>query len=268
MDILAHDEFIRCLQRGGECQIVGSEEALTLMSLTGDHIAGRFTVLLDPMDGSDNIDVAAPVGTIFSIFEDDPDEIEDESSRFWNGSAQVAAGYLVYGSSAMFVYTSGSGVNGFTLDPEIGESILSHPCITFPTTPRFFSINTGQANSWSPALAALIDTFCEPGADGLSVTYRYAGSLVADFHRNLLMGGICIYPGTAKNPDGKLRLTYEANPMAFLAEQAGGSATDGETRILDKRPSDLHDHTPLFIGSAELVKMMDDCRARYPACGD
>ena len=257
MDALAHKEFVRALRRGGECCLIGSEEhaeAIPLRTNSADS-DGQYIVLLDPLDGSSNIEVNVSVGTIFSIYRlpEEYDEPEVDAA-LQPGVRQVAAGYIVYGSSTMLVYTTGEGVNGFTLDPSIGEFLLSHPDIKIPKKGKQYSINEGNYNSFDKGLKQYIKWMqqAEPETNRPYST-RYIGSFVADFHRNLLKGGLYIYPATGKSPDGKLRLMYEANPMAMIVEQAGGRASDGATRILDKVPDRLHQRTPLYIGSEEMV---------------
>lgn len=259
MDALAHKEFVLALRRGGECCLIGSEEHAEAIPLsTNSEGDGKYIVLLDPLDGSSNIDVNVSVGTIFSIYrlpegyDTDPPELD---AALQPGTQQVAAGYVVYGSSTMLVYTTGDGVNGFTLDPGIGEFLLSHPQITTPEHGRIFSINGGYYNSFEEGLCRYLDWLREddPGTNRPAKT-RYIGSFVSDFHRNLLKGGIYMYPATKSSPEGKLRLMYEANPMAFIVEQAGGRASDGQARILEKSPEKLHQRTPLFIGSPEMVQ--------------
>lgn len=260
MDALAHREFVQALRRGGECCLIGSEEhaeAIPLSSVAheGD---GKYIVLLDPLDGSSNIDVNVSVGTIFSIYRlpDGYDKMEPEvSAALQPGTEQIAAGYIVYGSSTMLVYTTGDGVNGFTLDPSIGEFLLSHPDIRTPSRGRIFSINSGYYHSFDDGLREYLDWLQvqDPETSRPAKT-RYIGSFVSDFHRNLLKGGIYMYPKTEGSPEGKLRLMYEANPMGFIVEQAGGAASDGYTRILEKSPTKLHERTPLFIGSEEMVR--------------
>ena len=259
MDALAHREFVLALRRGGECCLIGSEEhAEAIPMSTTSEGDGEYIVLLDPLDGSSNIDVCVSVGTIFSIYRL-PDDYEKEKpevdAALQPGTEQVAAGYVVYGSSTMLVYTTGNGVNGFTLDPSIGEFLLSHPNLTTPNRGRLFSINAGYYHSFDEGLRDYLDWLqkTDPETNRPAKT-RYIGSFVSDFHRNLIKGGIYMYPATQGSPSGKLRLMYEANPMAFIAEEAGGRATDGHTRILEKQPEKLHQRTPLFIGSAEMVR--------------
>ena len=258
MDALAHREFVRALRRGGECCLIGSEEHAEAIPLNTSSDEGRYIVLLDPLDGSSNIDVCVSVGTIFSIYRlPDGHDRNDPGldAALQPGTEQVAAGYVVYGSSTMLVYTTGDGVNGFTLDPSIGEFLLSHPQLTTPERGRIFSINAGYYHSFEDGLRNYLDWLQEYDSEtDRPAKTRYIGSFVSDFHRNLMKGGIYMYPATQGNPEGKLRLMYEANPMAFIAEQAGGRATDGHTRILKKTPDTLHQRTPLFIGSEQMVR--------------
>ena len=246
LDVYANDMFIRMLRSQGEVCAVASEENDDLIHFDN---GGKYVVAMDPLDGSSNIDVNVSIGTIFSIYRrisaGDKATMEDFMQP---GTAQVAAGYIVYGSSTMLVYTTGHGVNGFTLDPSIGTFCLSHPNITTPPEGIYYSVNEGNSADFAPSVKAYIED-CKKAKTGA----RYIGSLVADFHRNLLKGGIYLYPATAKSPKGKLRLLYEANPLAMIVEQAGGSATDGSTRILDLKPTELHQRTPLFIGSKSMV---------------
>lgn len=269
LDALAHQEFIRALARGGECCLVGSEEhaeAIPLdMRASGDSY-GKYIVLIDPLDGSSNIDVNVSIGTIFSIYRL-PAEWKGEptiEAALQPGMHQAAAGYVLYGSSTMLVYTTGSGVNGFTLDPSIGEFMLSLPRIMTPEEGTIYSINEGYTRYFEPGLERYVEWMKEVDEDtARPYTARYVGSLVSDFHRNLLSGGIYMYPRTPLSPEGKLRLMYEANPLAFIAEQAGGAATDGTMSILEKRPRTLHERTPLFIGSRGMVA--DVLRALSPS---
>ena len=255
LDAIAHEEFVEALRVGGESCLIVSEEAdeiIPVQPRTGGE--GRYIVLLDPLDGSSNIDVNVSVGTIFSVYRlPEGAEIGTEAA-LQPGTEQVAAGYVIYGSSTMLVFTSGSGVNGFTLDPSVGEFLLSHPGLTIPPTGRFYSIDEGNAAAFEPGLERYL-RWMEHGQEEPS-TYktRYIGSFITDFHRNLLKGGIYMYPATAVYPDGKLRLMYEANPMAMIAEQAGGLASDGHQRILEIQPDALHQRTALYIGSREMVR--------------
>lgn len=257
MDALAHKEFVRALKRGGECCLIGSEEHSEAIPMrTGADSEGNYIVLLDPLDGSSNIEVNVSVGTIFSIYRL-PEGMSEPAleAALQPGSEQVAAGYVVYGSSTMLVYTTGHGVNGFTLDPAIGEFLLTHPEITTPRTGAMYSVNEGNYNSFEDGLKAHIKWMqAETPEAGRPLSTRYIGSFVADFHRNLLKGGLYIYPATHKNPEGKLRLMYEANPLAMIVEQAGGAASTGRGRILDVVPTKLHQRIPVYIGSIDMVR--------------
>ncbi|MFC0263134.1 class 1 fructose-bisphosphatase [Fontibacter flavus] len=250
LDVIANIRFTRALTKGGEVCAVVSEEDDEVIDL--QNKSGKYVVAIDPLDGSSNIDVNISIGTIFSIYRrvtpiGSPIQPEDIMQP---GNQQVAAGYVLYGSSTMLVYTTGHGVNGFTYEPSLGEFFLSHPDMYAPENGKIYSINEGTYRHFEPGLKAYIES-CK----NKEFSARYIGSLVADFHRNLLKGGVYIYPATDKVPKGKLRLLYEANALAFIAEQAGAKATDGTQRILDIIPSSLHQRTPLYIGS---VKMVDE----------
>ena len=259
LDLLAHTEFVRALERGGECCLIGSEEHAEGIPINvRSESEGKYIVLLDPLDGSSNIDVNVSVGTIFSIYQlpenFDPEAVSVEAA-LQPGAKQLSAGYVIYGSSTMLVYTTGDGVFGFTLEPSIGEFLLSHPRMQIPNQGKLYSINEGNYVSFEHGLKQYIKWMQREAADPKRpFSTRYIGSFVADFHRNLLKGGIYIYPATAKSPNGKLRLMYEANPMAFLVEQAGGLASDGRGRIMEKKPTKLHERTPLYIGSEVMVR--------------
>ncbi|MBT0812798.1 class 1 fructose-bisphosphatase [Litoribacter ruber] len=248
LDVIANIRFTRALTKGGEVCAVVSEEDDEVIDLQNN--SGKYVVAIDPLDGSSNIDVNISIGTIFSIYRrvtplGSPIQPEDIMQP---GNKQVAAGYVLYGSSTMLVYTTGHGVNGFTYEQSLGEYFLSHPDMKAPASGNIYSVNEGLYNQMSNGLQSYIN-HCKEN----NFSARYIGSLVADFHRNLLKGGIYIYPGTTKTPNGKLRLLYEANALAYIAEQAGGKATDGHERILDIMPTSLHQRTPLFIGSEKLV---------------
>ena len=251
LDVIANDLFMSTMRGQGEIAAVASEEDEDIVVFDGERSRkGNYVVAMDPLDGSSNIDVNVGIGTIFSIFRRlDPTKPVTKADFMQPGHKQVAAGYLIYGSSTMLVYSTGHGVNGFTLDPSIGTFCLSHPHMQCPLDGQIYSVNEGNYNDFSPGVKAYIDD-CKARKIGA----RYIGSLVADFHRNLIKGGIYFYPATEKAPKGKLRLLYEANPLAFIVEQAGGSATDGKQRILDIAPTDLHQRTPLFIGSKAMVE--------------
>ncbi|MEM8484698.1 MAG: class 1 fructose-bisphosphatase [Bacteroidota bacterium] len=260
LDVMADAEIIRALKRGGECCLLGSEEQENLIPIEKCRgLRGDYIVLFDPLDGSSNISVNVSVGTIFSIYRL-PEGVQPGLDAVLRpGVEQVAAGYVIYGSSTMFVYTTGNGVNGFTLDPSVGEFLLSHPDIKTPRQGTIYSINEGYYNAFEYGLRQYIKWIQEPDeATGRPYTSRYIGSFVSDFHRNLLKGGIFMYPATKKNPSGKLRLLYEVNPTAFIAEQAGGLAVDGDIRVLEKTPTALHERSPLFIGSAAMVERVQE----------
>jgi len=248
LDVLANIRFTRALSKGGEVCALISEETESYVDLNNE---GKYVIAIDPLDGSSNIDVNVSVGTIFSVYRrkseiGQPIAAPDILQR---GDEQVAAGYILYGSSTMLVYTAGHGVNGFTHEPSLGEYVLSHPDMTIPAQGKIYSINEGLSNSFSPGVRAYLQ-YCKDN----NYTARYVGSLVADFHRNLLKGGIYLYPPTAKDKNGKLRLMYECNALAFIAEQAGGKATDGRERIMAIQPTSLHQRTPFIVGSAEMVE--------------
>lgn len=260
LDEYAHDVIYRALDHCGHLCVMASEEAEEIIPIPDRFSTGNYCLLFDPLDGSSNIEANVSVGTIFSIHrkisKGPRGTLEDCLQA---GSEQIAAGYVVYGSSTMLVYTTGAGVHGFTLDPSIGEFILSHPNIQIPTPgQRIYSVNEGNSLRWSDGQRRLIDHF--KGADGSGgkpFSARYIGSLVADFHRNLLYGGIFMYPADDRNPRGKLRLLYEAAPLAMIAEQAGGRASNGERRVLDVQPRELHERVPLYIGTGEYVEMAE-----------
>lgn len=270
MDLLAHKEFVRALRRGGECCMIGSEEHSEAIPIrTANDSEGKYIVLLDPLDGSSNIEVSVSVGTIFSIYQL-PEGVKEATleAALQPGIKQIAAGYVVYGSSTILVYTTGQGVNGFTLDPSIGEFLLSHPNIQTPKNGAMYSVNEGNYVSFNRGLKKHIKWMQqENGEEGRPLSTRYIGSFVADFHRNLLKGGLYIYPATHKSPTGKLRLMYEANPMAFIAEQAGGAASTGTRRILEVVPDKLHQRTPVYIGSEEMVRTAEEFLARENGVG-
>jgi fructose-1,6-bisphosphatase I len=248
LDVLANIRFTRALSKGGEVCALISEETESFVDLNNE---GNYVIAIDPLDGSSNIDVNVSIGTIFSIYrrKSKVGEPINEQDILQTGEDQVAAGYILYGSSTMLVYTTGHGVNGFTYEPTLGEYVLSHPDMTMPENGKIYSINEGSANSFSPAVNEYLK-FCKDS----NYTARYIGSLVADFHRNMLKGGIYIYPATAKDPNGKLRLMYECNALSFIAEQAGGIASDGKGRIMEIKPKDLHQRTPFYVGSVKMVE--------------
>jgi len=267
LDVLANDMFISTLKNRGEICGIASEEMEDFISFNEPiHSDAKYVVLIDPLDGSSNIDVNVSVGTIFSIYRrvspvGTPATLEDFLQP---GGQQVAAGYLAYGTSTMLVFSTGNGVNGFTYDPGIGSFFLSHPHMTVKAGGKIYSINEGNYVHMPEGVKRFLK-WCQEldPATNRPLTSRYIGSLVADFHRNLLKGGIYIYPQGTLAPKGKLRLLYECNPMALLIEQAGGKASDGKNRILDIDPSELHERVPFFCGSTELVEMAEDFIAKF-----
>lgn len=266
LDVFANEQFIAALSAGGETCAVASEENDGLVHINSTVSKNaKYIVCVDPLDGSSNIDVNVSVGTIFSIYRriSFSGEVE-ESDYLQRGMDQVAAGYIIYGSSTMLVYTTGKGVNGFTLDPSIGEFCLSHPDMSCPDDGKIYSINEGNYVHFPDGVKQYIK-YCQVEDLKTERPYssRYIGSLVADFHRNLLKGGIFIYPSTLKSPKGKLRLLYECNPLAFIIEQAGGKASNGFERILKLQPTTLHQRTPLFIGSPKMVTMAEEFMMKY-----
>jgi fructose-1,6-bisphosphatase I len=260
LDIFANETMTNALNHTGRVCVMASEEDETIIPVPDNYHPGKYAVLYDPLDGSSNIDVNGAVGTIFSVYR--RVSLEGKGSLadvLQPGCKQVAAGYVIYGSSTMLIYSTGQGVAGFTLDPSIGEFLLSHPKMTTPRVGKYYSVNESNFPRWSKGTQWAVRGFHGDRPQEIAgKNCRYIGSLVADFHRNLLAGGIFMYPADTKNPKGKLRLLYEASPMAFIAEQAGGSATDGTRRILDIMPTDLHERTPLVIGSREDVGYVAD----------
>jgi fructose-1,6-bisphosphatase I len=251
LDVMGYSKLV--------CEII-SEEIEGVTRLSRSCKGRKYSLLVDPLDGSSNIDINGTVGTIFSI-QRRRDEMLDETpleDLLQKGSQQIAAGYVMYGPSTMLVYTSGEGVHGFTLDPGVGEFILSHENIKMPKRGKTFAINVGSRANWSSATRELIDYLCDTDeASSRPYSLRYVGSLVADFHRILLEGGIYMYPSDDKKPEGKLRLLYECAPLAMVAEQAGGKASNGREPILEIQPQELHQRAPLFIGSAEDVSLAE-----------
>jgi fructose-1,6-bisphosphatase I len=247
LDVIANIRFIRAFRNGGEVAAILSEEEDDVITINQD---ANYIVAIDPLDGSSNIDVNVSIGTIFSIYRRKSKRGSKIKAYDYlqKGSEQVAAGYVLYGSSTMLVYTTGCGVNGFTYEPSLGEFFLSHPNISSPQNGKIYSINEGNFNKFDRSIQEYVK-YCMR----MEMTSRYIGSLVGDFHRNLLKGGIYLYPPMRQQPHGKLRLMYECNALAFIIEQAGGKATDGKKRILDIEPADLHERTPFFIGSSALI---------------
>ncbi len=260
LDIFANEKIISAIGQHGRFAIMGSEENEEII-IPPKNESGNYALLFDPLDGSSNIDVNVSVGTIFSIYKlkgDDPGKA-NINDCLQHGYEQVAAGYVIYGSSVVMVYTTGHGVHGFTYDPSIGEFLLSHENIITPKSGKYYSINEGSYAQFNEGTKKYLDYIKEEDpATNRPYSTRYIGSLVADFHRNLLTGGIFIYPPTTKHLKGKLRLMYEANPLAFICEQAGGRATNGRDRILDIQPLELHQRTPLYIGSVDDVIVAEE----------
>lgn len=258
LDVFANNQFIRALRIGGQCCAIASEENDDLITFDSPLSKnGKYVVAIDPLDGSSNIEVNVSIGTIFSVYRRKSESGTDGTveDALQPGIEQVAAGYVIYGSSTMLVYTTGHGVNAFTLDPSVGLFLMSHPNIKIPEGGNIYSINEANYIYFPEGVKEFI-RYCQEDDPETRRPYttRYIGSLVADFHRNLLRGGIYMYPGTKKMKSGKLRLLYECNPIAFLAEQAGGKASDGFRRILEIKPDELHQRVPLFVGSKHMVE--------------
>jgi len=262
LDVYADEVFISALHSSGECCGVATEENQNIITFTHEFaVNGKYILCLDPLDGSSNIDVNVSVGTIFSVYRriSEKGSTATDADFLQKGTKQVAAGYIIYGSSTMLVYTTGNGVNGFTLDPSLGEFCLSNPDLTMPRKGRIYSVNEGNYIKFPEGVKKFIK-YCQE-RDAISdrpYTSRYIGSLVSDFHRNLMKGGVYMYPSSEIYPKGKLRLLYECNPIALIAEKAGGKATDGYQRILEIEPSSLHQKTPYFVGSVEMVNKVEE----------
>jgi fructose-1,6-bisphosphatase I len=265
LDVYANEVFIQTLINREIVCGIGSEENDDFITVAGSDNShnNKYVVLMDPLDGSSNIDVNVSVGTIFSVFRritpvGTPVTIEDFLQP---GINQVAAGYVIYGTSTMLVYTTGHGVNGFTLNPAIGTFYLSHPNMKYPEKGNIYSINEGNYVHFPQGVKDYIK-YCQSEEGDRPYTSRYIGSLVSDFHRNMIKGGIYLYPTTSKTPSGKLRLLYECNPMAFIAEQAGGKASDGYNRIMEIQPTALHQRVPFFCGNKEMVEKAEECMTK------
>ena len=260
LDVFANETMTNSLNHTGRVCVMASEEDEQIIPVPDQYPAGKYAVLYDPLDGSSNIDVNGAVGTIFSIYRRVTTEGRgSEADVLQPGCKQISAGYVIYGSSTMLVYTTGQGVAGFTLDPSIGEFLLSHPRIVIPRVGKYYSVNESNFARWNKGIQTAVRGFHGDRPQEMKgKNSRYIGSLVADFHRNLIAGGVFLYPADTKNTRGKLRLLYECSPMAFIAEQAEGSATDGVNRILDIVPTALHQRTPLVIGSREDVGYVAD----------
>ena len=261
LDVYANDKFIQTLTNRNIVCGIASEEEDDFISINSqdENNNNKYVVLIDPLDGSSNIDVNVSVGTIFSVYRrvtpvGTPVTLEDFLQK---GNQQVAAGYVVYGTSTMLVYTTGAGVNGFTLNPAIGTFYLSHPNMQFPDTGKIYSVNEGNYIHFPQGIKNYIK-YCQMEEGDRPYTSRYIGSLVSDFHRNMIKGGIYLYPKSSKNSNGKLRLLYECNPMAFLAEQAKGKASDGFNRIMDIQPTELHQRVPFICGSKNMVEKAEE----------
>lgn len=266
LDVYADDQLINVFRYGGMVAGIASEENDNFLSFDDERSKkGKYVVAFDPLDGSANIDVNVSIGTTFAIYrkisQNESVQLEDFLQK---GIEQVAAGYVIYGSSTMLVYTTGKGVNGFTLDPSIGEFCLSHPDMKIPEEGRLYSINEGNYNSFSLGLQKYCDWVKEEDAStGRPYSSRYIASMVVDIHRNLIKGGVFAYPATTSSPKGKLRLLYECNPMAFIVEQAGGIATTGKERILDIKPRELHERVPIIMGSKKMVERVLEMIEKY-----
>lgn len=272
LDVYANQTVIRMMDHTGRLCVMASEESADPISIPDHYPCGHYALLFDPLDGSSNIDYNVSVGTIFAIHRrvTPGGGCGRLADLLQPGYKQVAAGYVVYGSSTMLVYTTGQGVHGFTLDPSVGEFLLSHPDIRIPDKPKYYSVNHGYEAYWSEGVRRYVEwiTGRDPHNPRKGLSLRYIGSLVADFHRTLLSGGIFMYPADRKAPDrphGKLRLSYECAPIAFVAEQAGGYASDGVNPIRSIQPHDLHQRVPFFVGSRDLVEQAEKYIRRYDA---
>jgi len=266
LDVFANETMVWMNSYTGRLAVMASEEEEGIITIPEEYGVGKYVLAFDPLDGSSNIDVDVGIGTIFAVYRrssaEGPGTLEDCLQK---GRHLVAAGYVIYGSSTMMVYTTGRGVHGFTLEPSVGEFLLSHPDIRIPARPKYYSVNQGYEQYWSDGVRRFTRWLQGMDRENLRqpLSGRYIGSLVADFHRNLLEGGVFYYTADSKKPEGKLRLVYEANPLAFVAEQAGGCASDGYRSILDVQPKSLHQRTPLFIGNRELVERAEEFISRY-----
>jgi fructose-1,6-bisphosphatase I len=260
LDVFADETIFKAMDHGGHVCVMASEENEDILHIPDEYAAGKYVLLYDPLDGSSNIDANITIGSIFSIFKrvttSGKGTLQD---CLQPGYKQVAAGYIIYGSSTIFVYSTGRGVHGFTLDPSVGEFLLSHENIRIPVKGKIYSMNEGNFLNWDPGMQRYIQYLKEEDkATNRPYSQRYIGTMVGDAHRTLLYGGIFAYPGDKKNPQGKLRLMYECNPMAFIIEQAGGKSSDGKQSVLNVQPTSLHQHTPVFLGSEEDVKLCEE----------
>lgn len=261
LDVFANDTMVKALDHGGNLCCMASEEEEGIIPIPETYPIGKYVCLFDPLDGSSNIDANVSVGTIFSIYRRISDESKPATLEdcLQPGYKQICAGYIVYGSSTMMVYTTGNGVHGFTLDPSFGEFVLSHPDIKIPAKANIYSVNESNFDYWDEEIKNYIRYVKATDEEtNRPLNSRYIGSMVSDIHRNLLYGGIFLYPASTKSPNGKLRLIYEANPMAFIVEQAGGRASNGHQDIMKIIPQELHQRVPLFIGSKYDVDMIEE----------
>ena len=260
LDEFADETIYKAMDHGGHLCVMASEENEDILHIPDEYPDGGYVLLYDPLDGSSNIDANITIGSIFSVYRRiSPPGKGTLADCLQPGYKQVAAGYVIYGSSTMFVYSTGRGVHGFTLDPSVGEFLLSHENITIPKRGKIYSLNEGNYCNWDERMQRYIQHLKEPDpATNRPYSQRYIGTMVGDSHRTLLYGGIFAYPGDTKNPQGKLRLMYECNPMAFIIEQAGGRSSDGTKSILQIQPTSLHEHTPVFLGSEEDVKLCEE----------
>jgi fructose-1,6-bisphosphatase I len=255
LDVYANEALLHTLGGRDSVAALVSEENEEPIIINADPESGRYIIVFDPLDGSSNIDVNVNVGTIFSIHKRLPGQ-NIETAILQPGASQVAAGYVVYGPSTMLVYTAGNGVHGFTLDPSIGAFVLTNEQMKMPEQGPYYSTNEAHEITWPPAYQQFVNRLRRGELNGKAYSSRYIGSLVADFHRTLLKGGVFLYPPSEKAPNGKLRLLYEANPLSFIAEQAGGAATNGAQRVLDLQPESIHQRTPFVVGSRREVEAL------------
>jgi len=260
LDEFADETIYKAMDHGGHLCVMASEENEDILHIPEEYRSGGYVLLYDPLDGSSNIDANITIGSIFSIYKRiSPEGKGTLEDCLQQGLKQVAAGYIIYGSSTVFVYSTGNGVHGFTLDPTIGEFLLSNENIKIPRKGKIYSMNEGNYRNWDEGLQKYIQYITEDDkATDRPYSLRYIGTMVGDAHRTLMYGGIFAYPGDKKNPAGKLRLCYECNPMAYIIEQAGGRAIDGKKRILEVQPTTLHQHTPVFLGSVEDVNLCEE----------
>lgn len=267
LDVFANQTIVQVMDHTGRLCIMASEEIEEPIPIPPDYPYGDYVILFDPLDGSSNVEYNIGTGTIFSIYRrvSEPGTPGTLADLLQPGVRQVAAGYVVYGSSTMMVYSAGEGVHGFTLDPTLGEFLLSHPNICIPAKPKYYSVNQGYETDWGEGVRRFVGwlTGSEPGAPHGALSQRYTGALVTDFHRTLLAGGIYMYPPSTENPAGKLRLCYECAPLGFIAEQAAGWASDGVNPVCNLKPDDLHQRAPFFVGNRDLVEKAEEYIRRY-----